>query len=328
MNIITVAELNQDIVNGLCKIPMDIDVIVGVPRSGMLIAALIALHMNKPLTDIDSYVNGKLYESGHTKNISANIDSVSLVKKILIVEDSSYSGRSIKEAKAKVSSINDNSVEKIFFAAYVTREAADNVDIYFRIVNPPRVFEWNFMHNTLLERACVDIDGVLCEDPTKEENDDGEKYTNFILNARPKYIPTRKIGWIVTSRLEKYREQTEIWLKKYGIEYDHLVMMNVATAEERQRLGNHARFKAEVFKKESSAIWFVESEKRQAKEIAEISGKDVFCIDSNYVYQASALNQLKGRIYFRTSAFAHKVLPSPIVEMIRNLKLKGKSGKG
>ncbi len=32
----------------------------------------------------------------------------------------------------------------------------------------------------LLENFCVDIDGILCRDPTREENDDGPKYRELI----------------------------------------------------------------------------------------------------------------------------------------------------
>jgi uncharacterized HAD superfamily protein len=31
-----------------------------------------------------------------------------------------------------------------------------------------------------LKKACFDIDGVLCADPLPEQNDDGEKYINFL----------------------------------------------------------------------------------------------------------------------------------------------------
>ena len=48
----------------------------------------------------------------------------------------------------------------------------------------------------------MDIDGVLCADPTPEENDDGEKYRHFLLNAPPLFIPKVTIGTLVTSRLE------------------------------------------------------------------------------------------------------------------------------
>lgn len=319
MNIVTVREMNQDVVDGLYKIPRNIDAVVGIPRSGMLVASLIAVYMNKPLTDLDAYINGRLYESGHSKDTSANCKRTDALKRILIVEDSSSSGTSIRQAKCKVNNMDD-AVEKIYFAAYVTKEAAANVDLYLRVIEQPRMFEWNYMHHMLLEKACVDIDGVLCVDPKTEENDDGENYINFILNAAPKLIPTRKVGWIVTARLEKYRSQTKRWLEKYKIEYDHLIMMGVETAEERQKLGNHAKFKGEVFRNETDAVWFIESDENQAKEIAEISGKTVFCVNSTYVYQASAWNMFKEKVYRRFSAAAHKILPPKAASIIRKWK--------
>ena len=35
------------------------------------------------------------------------------------------------------------------------------------------------LNHTTLEKACFDIDGVLCVDPADEQNDDGENYTDF-----------------------------------------------------------------------------------------------------------------------------------------------------
>ncbi len=50
-------------------------------------------------------------------------------------------------------------------------------------------------------------------------------YMRFLENAKPLWIPNRKLGWIVTSRLEKYRTVTEKWLKDHSVEYGHLFMM-------------------------------------------------------------------------------------------------------
>ena len=54
----SVADLNEDIKANLHKIPEDVTLIVGVPRSGMLAANLIALYLNIPLTDIDNFIAG------------------------------------------------------------------------------------------------------------------------------------------------------------------------------------------------------------------------------------------------------------------------------
>lgn len=306
MNFITIAELNNDIVNNMHLIPKDVDIVVGVPRSGMLVATIIALYLNIPLTDIDSFINGKLYSTGSTKNIDNVIKNYCEIKTALIVEDSSNTGNSIIEAREKLSAITF--VKKIFLSVYVTKAAIDKVDIYFRKIEQPRVFEWNFMHSDDLIHACVDIDGVLCMDPTYEENDDGEKYIKFILMAIPRYIPTKKIGWIVTSRLEKYRKETEKWLEKNGIEYGQLIMMNLETAQERRELNNHAEYKANIYKKLDEAYWFVESDRSQAREIANRTGKAVFCVNAQQFYNMKINNKIKYYLKRKIRIYSVKII--------------------
>lgn len=320
MNFITVAELNFDIVNNLYKIPKDIDVVVGIPRSGMLVATLIAVYLNKPLVDVDTYAEQKVYMSGNTKNNKSSIGDFKNIEKALIVEDSSNSGRSIKEAKAKIK--DSDNVQKYFLAAYVTKESKKKVDIFFRVVEEPRVFEWNFMHHHYLNKACIDIDGVLCLDPTEEENDDGEKYLEFILNARPRYIPTRKVGWIVTSRLEKYRSQTEEWLHVHEVEYDELIMLNGVTAEERKKMGSHGKYKGDVFKNLNKATWFIESDEKQAEEIARISGKDVFCVNAQQFYDASLKVQFTRKVKKCIKEIIKLIIPIKVRNIIKRVKGK------
>jgi uncharacterized HAD superfamily protein len=145
------------------------------------------------------------------------------------------------------------------------------------------------MHHKFLAQCCVDIDGVLCLDPTEAENDDGPAYEKFLSEALPLFGPTRKIGWLVTSRLEKYRALTEAWLAKHGIQYDKLIMLDLPSKAERQRLGVHGSFKADFYRK-SDAILFIESEHQQALKIAELSGKPVLCVETHLVTYPDALS--------------------------------------
>ena len=128
------------------------------------------------------------------------------------------------------------------------------------------------------------MDGVLCVDPDPEENDDGPKYLNFIKTAAPLYIPSYKIRAIVTSRLVKYRAATEAWLRENGGQYAALVMLDLPTAEERRSQNCHATFKADAYKKRTETTLFVESEERQAKEIAFLTGKKVLCLATDELY--------------------------------------------
>jgi hypothetical protein len=122
-------------------------------------------------------------------------------------------------------------------------------------------------------------------DPTEEENDDGPRYIEFIRNTKPLFSPKYKIGAIVTSRLEKYRAETEEWLKNNGIDYEQLIMLDVPDKATRQRLGLHAKFKAEIYDKIGGQL-FIESDDGQAQYINQATNKPVYCTGSNCFYDS------------------------------------------
>ena len=289
MNFKTVNDLNDCINKNLHKIPSDVDLIVGIPRSGLFVASLISLYLNIPLTDIDSLLNNKIFESGISKIKKSWIKDAGKARKILIVEDSCNTGLSISKVKQKLSKYKYKN-KIIYLAAYVTTDAIKNVDVYFEICEQPRMFEWNYLHHGGVANACFDIDGVLCPDPTEEQNDDGKEYKKFIKNVKPRYIPTFEIGYLVTCRLEKYRSDTEYWLNKNGIKYKNLIMMNFKTKEERIKSGSHGKFKGEQYKNLENTNLFVESSAKQAREIANISGKTVFCTENSQIYEYEQQN--------------------------------------
>ena len=203
------ADLSNLIRTNLYKIPHDIDVVVGIPRSGMLPANLIALYLNKRMSDLDSFLEGKLIASGERDKYITK----SNIHKVLIVDDSVDSGNAINKAKKKLGPVA-NSYKLLYLAPIVTPQGTSMVDIWFEILDGnERIFEWNFYHHSFLSNACMDIDGVLNVDP--EIDDDGPIYTNYIENAIPLFIPTVPVDTLVSCRLEKYRLQTEKWLKEH-----------------------------------------------------------------------------------------------------------------
>ena len=60
----TFSDLSTLIRRNIHRVPHDIDIIVGIPRSGMIPAYMIALYLNKRVTDIDSFIVGKIVEAG------------------------------------------------------------------------------------------------------------------------------------------------------------------------------------------------------------------------------------------------------------------------
>jgi uncharacterized HAD superfamily protein len=196
----------------------------------------------------------------------------------LLVDDSLHTGSSMADALQKVSVSNPN-CRITTLAVYVAPQAIEKVDIFLEKCPMPRIFEWNLMHNSHLSQSCVDIDGILCRDPEEPENDDGMKYLQFLESADPYLLPTLPIGYLVTCRLEKYRKQTEAWLRRYNIKYNELIMMDLPSKEARVKAGSHGKFKAEAYER-TGAILFIESSLRQAVEIANRTCKPVICIET------------------------------------------------
>ena len=129
-----------------------------------------------------------------------------------------------------------------------------------------------------------DIDGVLCKDPTDEQNDDGELYKEFLLNADPLYITKYEIGALVTSRLEKYRKETETWMKNHNVHYQKLYMLDLPSKEERIKQNAHTKIKSEIYMQRDDLILFIESSARQAEIIAKTTHKDVICVENGKLY--------------------------------------------
>lgn len=284
----SISDMNDTIVGNLHRLPRDIDLVVGVPRSGVLAATLVSLAANIPMTDLDSFLEGRVYTSGVTKRRAALDRKVSDMRKVLVIDDSIAGGNAMRDARARIKAAGIEA-DFTFAAVFGLQPQHSETDLVFEVVPHPRMFQWNFMHHKFLAQCCVDIDGVLCLDPTEAENDDGPAYEKFLSEARPLHAPTHRIGWLVTSRLEKYRALTEAWLAKNGIVYDQLVMLDLPSKAERQRLGAHGSFKADFYRK-SNAILFIESEHAQALKITELSGKPVLCVETHMVSFPDALS--------------------------------------
>lgn len=279
MNYRSIADMDRLIRKNLSLIPRDIDLIVGIPRSGLLPASILALLLNKPLKSLSELGNEASYSFSTRK-----LEKLDNLKKILVVDDSCLTGGSLNKAKEFLSQTISSDVQIIYCCIYAIEETASLLDMYFEICNPPRLFEWNIMNHIYIQGTCMDLDGVLCVDPTEEQNDDGEKYIDFVKNAVPLFAaPKYPIGAIVTSRLEKYRGITEEWLERNNIKYQNLIMLDVPDKETRQRLQLHSRFKASVYLK-SDALLFIESSDRQAQEIFNYTNKPVYCTESNKFY--------------------------------------------
>ena len=265
--------INALILHGLTKIPDNIELVVGIPRSGLIVSSLIAEYIGKPSTDLFSYLNdvdnyklnaGSIAPASDVKN--ANI--------ILLVDDAVGVGITIEKAKNLILA-KKPSVKVITCTEFVEPFSTNKVDIYFSILKD-QFLPWSVLKRGISE-ACCDIDGVLTEDVPDEVNDDGEKYINFLKNQKPKYRPDRKIHTLVTGRLEKYRTITEEWLKTHNVQYGQLIMCQCANNLERAKQ-DMGQYKSDVFRKTGLQL-FIESDYREASVIKKLNpDKCVYCM--------------------------------------------------
>ena len=278
-------DIIDSILQHLSILPRDFDLIVGVPRSGMFPANLLALYLNLPVTDIDSFRNGHIYQTGE-RGKTFNMNNI---HNVLVVDDSIATGKAMKKCRELLKDI-EHLYNIQYCVIYAVPLHSHSVDYFFEIVDYPRFFQWNIMNHSILQKTCMDIDGVLCADPTPEENDDGEKYRHFLLNAPPLFIPKVTIGTLVTSRLEKYRPETEAWLQKNHVKYNKLVMLNLPDMAARQRANCHASFKAKEYGSSTDNMLFVESSMTQAVEINRLTKKPVLCTETfQMIYESKSL---------------------------------------
>lgn len=247
MNFIDYNQLYQDVMNLGDKLP-DFDAVIGVPRSGILPAAMLATYKNKTLGYIDKVGNFGMLSGGlrDQKNWAS--------MRLLVLDDSCDTGGTMNIMRDRISGMRAT-----FAAVYVTDPKL--VDHYGRVLEQPRMFAWNFMNHGLLANACVDIDGVL----TVSETDFSTKY-------RPRY----QIKYLVTGRLEERRKETVDWLNDNDIEYEQLIMRpnEKISAEEHKK----------NFYKKSGCVIFIESASNQAEVISEVG--PVICTDNLTLYES------------------------------------------
>jgi uncharacterized HAD superfamily protein/hypoxanthine phosphoribosyltransferase len=258
------------------------DFVVGIPRSGLLPANLIALYLNLPLLTVNDLLTGRCEQTFTARKLSryrARHD----ISFGLVVDDSVNEGATLSRTRQMLAEAPGAQNRVLtYLAVYAAPGAgARMADLLLEVVSHPRVFEWNMFHHGAMEHCLVDLDGVLCPDGPPENSNDGGLYEEYIRTADVKLLPSWKIGAVVSSRLEKYRSVTQDWLDRNEITYKQLFMLDLRSPELRRKLGAHGAFKADVFN-ELGGMLFVESEEWQAREINKRTNRPVFCLDTAF----------------------------------------------
>lgn len=281
MKYITYSDMAATIRRNIWKVPHDVDLIVGIPRSGMIAALMIGELMHKRVAEIGSFL------SGHTLGYGGRGSHIqeTPIKKVLLVDDTVFNGNAMFLASKYVEPVKDKYIILTACIYAEGRNAKDMVNIYFEDIYDPHetlyLYEWNILHHHehKTKLFMFDMDGVLCKEPPDERY--VMAYEEYLPNAIPMVVPTTIIGAIVTYRMDKYRDVTDDWLKRYGIEYGELCMINDYA---RKYYSSPATYKADIYRSAEWAQLFIESDPFQAPVIGRLSKKPVYCYDNNIMY--------------------------------------------
>lgn len=288
---VTSAQFQQDIKRLSSQIPHDVTAIVGVARSGLSAAIMIAMYRHLPLLayrqtkgDMEVISAGNGWRLGGSSHIAPG-----QTDRVCIIDDTVMTGNSMTQAHQVVGRIFPNNVSG---AVYVNPEAHRKPTFWAVDLPWPHILEWNVFNSVLSPNIGCDFDGILCYDCPAGSDDDGPRYRHFIENAKPLYLPRKTVlPLIVTARVEKYRALTVQWLHKHGVHFKRLVMHPAATTAERNR-HNIAKFKAEHFERwarhhrpRPKPLLFIESDDRQAREIARRTQRLVVSPHAGMVYK-------------------------------------------
>ena len=288
MKFVTLADLAHTIRSNFHKVPHNIDFVMGIPRSGVLAASIIAEFLNAPLIDLNSFVAGANPSGGNRVRFHRGTGLAK--QRVLVVDDTIFHGRSMRGAREKLQPF----ANRFDFSYMVVYQEGPCMDIDLSLEDLRRytesfssfvIYEWNIFHHipAFMDKCIWDIDGVMCVEPPDERT--GQPYIDYISQATPLFTPTVPVGEIVTYRLSIYRKQTEKWLKENGIEYNVLKMFHAESWEERAKWAlEPARYKANIYSEATWAKLFVESSDRQAREIYRITGKPVYSVEGNILY--------------------------------------------
>jgi orotate phosphoribosyltransferase len=231
---------------------------IGIPRSGLLIANVLALHLNKHLLPMTWLRDVRRGGGGHARPLRRGGKALP-PGPIVVLDDSCLTGKTLKEVVGMFGQRQHG--RPIHYAVPYTREDAPAcITETYRSIPRQAVFAWNWAHQARFRTAVTDLDGVI-----HPEIQDGLRSPPSAV--RPLLIPSYPPLAIATGRRERYRPHTQAWLDHWRVDSGMGVHMMPTDKEEHADVGGVIGHKCAVART-TRAQWFVESSAVQAEGIS------------------------------------------------------------
>lgn len=162
LNYRNVSDLNNLILKKLSLFSRDIDLIIGLPESGLIPANLLALYLNRPFTDLHSFLNGHIYKAGERGSFFANVQ----YKRVLVIDDLMRHGDTMAKARERLAAMHDR-FEFSYCVVYLVKGNEDKVDLYLETIEEPAFMQWHLIRDGIREKTTFNKQHspVFCEDP-------------------------------------------------------------------------------------------------------------------------------------------------------------------
>lgn len=276
---VSVGRLARDAAALAGLLPPDISGVVGIPRSGILPAGVIATLLQVPLFELGN--DGAVRPIGHGGRGHALGFGGNPAGPLAVVDDTTYAGHAMRRARKAVMG------PAVYAAVYHRPAAGPIVDVWARVLPSPHLLEWNWANGGVLRGhvapaygrgIAVDLDGILLHDA---ESADHHRAPHLV--GLPYMLPrTVPVPLIVTGRRERHRGETEATLRRYGAKWDRLVMYPDDAPAGNE--GRWAKHKAEYYAA-SGCGFYLESCPVQAELIHAACGLPVVCPRTEQVWQ-------------------------------------------
>jgi len=151
MNYRSVKDLSDKVVASPKLNKDNCDLIIGIPRSGLLPALLFSFHRNIPLTDLDRVSDMQLISSGSTTVSNDILNSINFSKplSVYLVDDSTHSGNSFLAAKKLINNMFPH-WRVSCLAVYSSKRNLTSGIEFLEYLPAPHVFEWNLYATQVL----------------------------------------------------------------------------------------------------------------------------------------------------------------------------------
>ena len=212
---------------------------VAIPRSGMLPASIMA-----------TLTHGQLWQAGSdgVEAVGSGLRFERLENQsaqVYVVDDSIWSGTAMEKAVQSVRRRWPKA--EIVRIALISHSSAVRKVERFHSVYDHHFFQWNYANGPFSHHIAWDMDGVLCDDFTKDEVASEARYLKALKRMPTTAMrPVKHPLTIITARSEKYRVETMKWLERSGYQVENLIMAPW-TAIDGHELNQVARWKAQQF---------------------------------------------------------------------------------